>query len=134
MGQIFTFCLATLHHGIHIKLLNSIKAKWNTFERKANLPNNQTNTIDQLVNQIYSWTTNCLGSFKLPFVTNGQSPFVDKQICKLENSHFGLTLIIFLEPSKPLQKYKLKLWGASLIDWEPPSIIPLFLEMLKCSK
>ena len=57
-----------------------------------------------------------------------------KQTNKIENSKFVQSKFYFINQAKPLQKFKLKSWGASILLWEPTWIFSLILEMLECSK
>ena len=112
MGQIFTFCLATLHHGIHITLLHSIKGKWNTLRGRQNPPNNQTNTFDQLVNQINYWTSKLFRKSQFTFCNK-----LSKSSCwqaNISNGEFpfGLTLFIFLEPRQTFPIIQTKIMGS----------------------
>ena len=71
-----------------IKLLKLIKATHGKLkQRNQTLPQKfQTNTIDQLVNQIYSWTSKLFRKFQITFCNKLSKSIVDKQIYKLENS------------------------------------------------
>ena len=51
------FCLATLHHGIHIKLLNSIKAKW-THQKEGTPPKQPSKPLQEY--KLKSWRASLL--------------------------------------------------------------------------
>ena len=59
-----TFCYSCLHHGIRVNLLFPTNNICKPLKWGGKLPNNQSNAINQLVNQCTLGLPNCLGSSK----------------------------------------------------------------------